>query len=535
MATATKRKSTKAQAPMTKKTRPKGKGGAGAQVNAAGIFVRGVTKFDVPIRVTAKCTVRISLVESDDDGLWRYGYDYTFRGGGGGFAPAVDHEGFPTRGEALVVALTAASEKFQKEIDRLRFTAAPITKELGKAIEDIELCRQAQAGQATYRLPKAKEAPTAGVAKKAQVNEHGVYVRGVTNFDVPIRVTTKCRLRIRLVRDDQDGLWRASFDWKYPEGNQGGEPSTRGATYATRIQALLGGIDRAVLSISDDLVRIRATRPKIADEIRKALEDIAICRHIQAGEGEIVSTLEKLAPASKAKPSAASPPAAVLEQMAPLPLTATERKELAHYEKTIDLKRKAFLEVGHALAAIRTMRLYRDSHDSFEAYCQERWDFGRQYAYRLMDAADVVKQIEHQADVVRDEAKKLPRELPIGDILPATESQARPLAKIAEEDVAPVWAEVINRAPRDDHGKPQITAKIVETVVDEWVTPGDELAERRDKARKDAEYRLVDEWDRELNWLRKRIEKTAAQFEDCRADLVAMLRELAGQIEGAEA
>jgi hypothetical protein len=69
------------------------------------------------------------------------------------------------------------------------------------------------------------------------------------------------------------------------------------------------------------------------------------------------------------------------------PLNAVERQRLARLEDVIERGRKAFIEVGQALLEVRDGRLYREGHDTFEAYCRERWEFGRSYAYELIDAS----------------------------------------------------------------------------------------------------------------------------------------------------
>lgn len=53
-------------------------------------------------------------------------------------------------------------------------------------------------------------------------------------------------------------------------------------------------------------------------------------------------------------------------------LTTAERMLLTQNEAVIERGRRAFVEVGTALAQIRDSRLYRQSHDTFEAYCRER-------------------------------------------------------------------------------------------------------------------------------------------------------------------
>ncbi len=61
---------------------------------------------------------------------------------------------------------------------------------------------------------------------------------------------------------------------------------------------------------------------------------------------------------------------------------------------------------------IREKRTYRtDGWDTFEEYCQERWGWTRQRAYRLIDL-DVIGDLSSRLDVAP----------------PTTEFQARPLA-----------------------------------------------------------------------------------------------------------
>jgi hypothetical protein len=132
-------------------------------------------------------------------------------------------------------------------------------------------------------------------------------------------------------------------------------------------------------------------------------------------------------------------------------LTATERKTLTKCEKVIQKNLAAFVEVGQALFDIRTDKLYRASHATFEAYCQERWDIGKSQAYRLIASAEAVANLS-----------------PIGDVLPANEAQARPLTTIPMEQVGDVWQEAIETAPTDDDGQPIITAKHVEETVQHW-------------------------------------------------------------------
>jgi len=132
-------------------------------------------------------------------------------------------------------------------------------------------------------------------------------------------------------------------------------------------------------------------------------------------------------------------------------LTVAESKTLAEHEATIERGLKTFYEVGAALAAIRDAKLYRQTHGTFEGYCNERWDFARSTAYQLIDASNVLKNVRNCGQT---------------ETLPANEAQARPLASVPEEERAEVWQTVVDSAPTDDDGNPRITAKHVQSVVD---------------------------------------------------------------------
>jgi len=129
-------------------------------------------------------------------------------------------------------------------------------------------------------------------------------------------------------------------------------------------------------------------------------------------------------------------------------LSSTELATLASYETVIEQGLESFVEVGNALAAIRDGRLYRSEFSTFEAYCQDKWSLGKSHVYRLIDAADVAADFS-----------------PIGD-KPQSESQARPLKQVPKEDRATVWREAVDTAPKNDAGKPLVTAKHVQAAVD---------------------------------------------------------------------
>lgn len=93
-------------------------------------------------------------------------------------------------------------------------------------------------------------------------------------------------------------------------------------------------------------------------------------------------------------------------------VTLDESRRLIALEKTIESGRKTFVEVGLALAEIRDSRLYRADFDTFEAYCQKKWGWKRDYCDKLISGANVVKQLPEKLHTI------------VG-----TETQARELAK----------------------------------------------------------------------------------------------------------
>ena len=132
-------------------------------------------------------------------------------------------------------------------------------------------------------------------------------------------------------------------------------------------------------------------------------------------------------------------------------LTTSERGLLSSYETVVQQGLDSFVEVGNALAAIRDGRLYRESHQTCEAYCVERWNLSKSRAYQFLRGAEVVERLAECTTV---------------DVMPDNEAQVRPLASLPEEQQAEAWKEAVESAPVDDDGQPQVTAKHVEAAVE---------------------------------------------------------------------
>lgn len=96
-------------------------------------------------------------------------------------------------------------------------------------------------------------------------------------------------------------------------------------------------------------------------------------------------------------------------------LSFPEHNTLTKCEEAIKRMQAGFAEGGLALTRIRDEKLYREDYDSFEEYCQEKWGWGRQRAYQLIEAAEV--------------KESLPKS--VNNCL-QNEAQARALAKVPE-------------------------------------------------------------------------------------------------------
>ncbi len=139
----------------------------------------------------------------------------------------------------------------------------------------------------------------------------------------------------------------------------------------------------------------------------------------------------------------------------------SEQLTLAECEAIITKGVKGFYEIGKALSVINIHKLYRHAgHETFEDYCNKKWDFEHAYAYRLINSYNVIQQLE-SSDVS-----------PIGDKLPTSESQTRVLAKIKDpEKRAEVWKKTVEES---EESQEPITAKKIEAIRDEVIPSSEE-------------------------------------------------------------
>ena len=137
--------------------------------------------------------------------------------------------------------------------------------------------------------------------------------------------------------------------------------------------------------------------------------------------------------------------ASVYSQLS-LALSFEEAQRLEACETTIARGLHTFVEVGNALAEVRDGKLYRETYKTFEDYCRNKWGMVASRARQLMAAAEIVTGIESVTNVT---------------LLPATESQTRPLARLEPDAQIAAWQEAVETAP---NGK--VTAAHVAEVVE---------------------------------------------------------------------
>ena len=103
------------------------------------------------------------------------------------------------------------------------------------------------------------------------------------------------------------------------------------------------------------------------------------------------------------------------------------QKQLSQLESVISHNQEHFYKTGRALKEIRDNRLYQLAlFDTFEAYTRARWDISRAHAYRLINYCEVIRNLS-----------------PIGDVLPANESQVRHLASLRPMEQRRIWKDFL--------------------------------------------------------------------------------------------
>jgi hypothetical protein len=111
-------------------------------------------------------------------------------------------------------------------------------------------------------------------------------------------------------------------------------------------------------------------------------------------------------------------------------LTQEEERERHRLELRVE---RAFHEAGTALRELRTRRLYRSTHKTFEEYCRDRFGYSRQNANYFIAGASVVDNLMNLTTNCCQ-------------ILPTKESQVRPLTSLEPDEQQEVWQQAVEQA-----------------------------------------------------------------------------------------
>lgn len=121
-------------------------------------------------------------------------------------------------------------------------------------------------------------------------------------------------------------------------------------------------------------------------------------------------------------------------------------RTLEECETVIAAGLASFFDVGDALAEVRDSRLYRGTHETFEAYCSERWGFQASRARQLIAASETVTSVTA-----------------LGAPAPKNEAQARALNPVkANPETAAEAMRKANEATGGDPTAADITAAVKE-------------------------------------------------------------------------
>lgn len=123
---------------------------------------------------------------------------------------------------------------------------------------------------------------------------------------------------------------------------------------------------------------------------------------------------------------------------------SARRKQL---EKIIEDGLSTFVQVGNALKQIQSSGVYRETHDTFDAYLADRWNGSRSWAYQQIQSSEAVQAVSTIVD----------KSYPVSH--PLRESHARMLAKVEGENRrADVFVKAWEIAPKDENGNAKLTA-----------------------------------------------------------------------------
>ncbi len=124
---------------------------------------------------------------------------------------------------------------------------------------------------------------------------------------------------------------------------------------------------------------------------------------------------------------------------------------------------RAFYESGKALVELRSRRLYRSTHKSFDQYCRDRFGFQRRHCYRLIDAVAVVENLCPNGTHQKLETNGT-------QPLPTNERQVRELIGLEPDEQRHIWQQAVSKAGGKVPSS-RVVKEIVERLKERDTTP----------------------------------------------------------------
>jgi len=124
-------------------------------------------------------------------------------------------------------------------------------------------------------------------------------------------------------------------------------------------------------------------------------------------------------------------------------LSIEERTEFDKYREVVRKSLGTFVAVGLALVSIRDKKLYRESHDSFEAFVLSDWQMSKGHANRQIVAAELVRKLSKLG------------------VKPVSEAQVRPLTRLKPALAEACWTRAVEMGGVDG----PVTADLVKQAV----------------------------------------------------------------------
>ncbi|MBD2683523.1 MULTISPECIES: hypothetical protein [Nostoc] len=123
-------------------------------------------------------------------------------------------------------------------------------------------------------------------------------------------------------------------------------------------------------------------------------------------------------------------------------LTEQEQSDRLHLERRVE---RAFFEAGKALAELRDRRLYRSTHKTFEEYCKDRFSYTYRHVNYLIAGSVIVDNIKMGTNSSQNEQVE-EMGTNSSQILPTSEVQVRPLAKLEPQQQQQAWQRAVKQA-----------------------------------------------------------------------------------------